>query len=42
MISLFFNSRSFFTGSLSFISDCETSAAVSSELEPSFGVSVEE
>lgn len=43
MISLLFDSSSFLTGSLSLISECETSAAaVASELAPSLGVSVEE
>lgn len=42
MISLFLDSRSFLTGSLSLISDCETSAVAASELAPSLGVSLEE
>lgn len=42
MISLFFDSMSFFTGSLSLISVCEASAAAASECAPFVGVSVEE
>lgn len=41
MISLFLDSRSFFTGSLSLISDCDVSAAAASELVASLGASVE-
>ena len=42
MISLFFDSMSFCTGSLSLISVCEASAAAASECAPFAGVSVEE